>query len=252
MTEKGDNPNVCYRREGTEWLAPVQLTPAVLARVAARPETLRGLMGALRKLTPDDYLEFMLGYYEQGQARFAGDWGYLDLLTVLYGAARLLQPRDYLEIGVRRGRSLAAVVAAAPGCAVAGFDLWMPDYAGMPNPGPDFVRQEIARIDPSCRLELVSGDSAQTVPAFVARDPGRTFDLITVDGDHSEAGARRDLEHVIPLLKRGGVLLLDDVAHPQHPELARVWHDVVATDARFAAADYRELGYGVAFAVRRS
>ena len=249
MTE---NESVCYRRPGTEWVEPVQLTPGTLARVAARPETLRGLMGALRRLTPDDYLEFMLGYYEQGLARFGADWGYLDILNVLHGAALVLQPRDYLEIGVRRGRSIAAVVAAAPGCAVAGFDLWVRDYAGMPNPGPDFVRAEIARVDPGCRLELVSGDSAETVPAFAAREPGRTYDLITVDGDHSEAGARRDLAHVIPLLKRGGVLVLDDVAHPQHPELPRVWHEMVVRDARFAAFDYRELGYGVAFAVRRS
>ena len=49
------------------------------------------------------------------------------------GAKRQRQPldalrlgvRDYLEIGVRRGRSMAMVASQAPDCSMLGFDLWV-------------------------------------------------------------------------------------------------------------------------------
>jgi len=49
------------------------------------------------------------------------------------------------------------------------------------------------------------------------------FDLITVDGDHSEEGAFDDLLNVIPHLNVGGILVFDDIAHPTHPYLLGVW-----------------------------
>jgi len=80
---------------------------------------------------------------------------------------------------------------------------------------------------------------------------GIFFDLITVDGDHSEWGAEQDLRQVYQRLKIGGVLVFDDICHPLHPYLAGVWQRAVATDRRFATWQFAELGYGVALAVRR-
>ena len=55
----------------------------------------------------------------------------------------------------------------------------------------------------------------------------------------------------MPRLKRGGVLVFDDIVHPRHPYLADVWRRVVADDPRFVTWAFTELGYGVALAVRR-
>ena len=234
-----------------QWLHPVQVTAATVASRAAAPSTIEAVIGTLLKLEADDYLRFMVDYYGSGVAKFGGDWGYLDLLTVLQAAAALLQPKRYLEIGVRRGRSLAIVGQAAPDCAITGFDLWMPNYAGMPNPGPDFVRGQMATLSLRGPLELISGDSHQTVPKYFVQHPDVAFDLVTVDGDHSEEGARQDLQSVLPRLRIGGLLVLDDIAHPQHRYLEDLWDELVGSQPAFSSFKYRDLGYGVALALRK-
>lgn len=240
-----------YQPSGIPWLPPVQYGASTLHELACSTNTIERVCDALERLDSDDYLEFMLGWYSSGQKNFGANWRYIDLLTILQATAQALQPRNYLEIGVRRGRSLAVVAAAAPACDLFGFDLWMQDYAGMPNPGPDFVRCELQKFNHLGQLALISGDSHQTVPDFFQQHPGVEFDLITVDGDHSEAGARLDLETVIPHLSIGGVLVMDDIAHPQHRYLERVWDELLGDKTRYSCGKFGELGYGVAWAVRK-
>ena len=49
------------------------------------------------------------------------------------------------------------------------------------------------------------------------------FEIIPLDGDHTEAGAFDDLKNVIPNLSVGGILVFDDIAHPSHPYLLNFW-----------------------------
>ncbi len=121
----------------------------------------------------------------------------------------------------------------------------------MANPGPSFVESELKKAGFRGAATFIDGDSHQTLPAFFARNPDAAFDLITVDGDHSEIGAARDLCDVLPRLAVGGTVVFDDISHPAHPELNRVWKTLVADDQRFSTFSYREAGYGVGFAVRK-
>jgi len=75
--------------------------------------------------------------------------------------------------------------------------------------------------------------------------------MITVDGDHSEAGALDDLKNVIPHLSVGGILVFDDIAHPAHPYLINVWKKTMAQFPFLTSFEFTELGYGVAFAIRK-
>ena len=245
------NPLVTFFHSPVQWLQPVQLSAATLLRLSTRVETLKGVLLTLKQLSPDDYLEFMVGYLEAGLERFGEAWGYTDLLTILRAATDALKPEAYLEIGVRRGRSLGVVAAACPTVTIYGFDLWLSNYAGIENPGPDFVQREMHRIGHQGALTLVSGDSKVTVPQFLENHPHLFFDIVTVDGDHSADGAAADLRLVLPRLKIGGVIVLDDVAHPQHRDLAEVWNREVASQVSFDGLMYTTLGYGVAFAVKR-
>ena len=240
-----------FREQGTQWLEPVQISAPTVMRLATDAQTLDAVTGIMGRLTSDDYLDYLKGYYRAGQSKFGSHWHYADLLTVLHAASSLMMPRNYLEIGVRRGRSLAVVSAVSPDCEIFGFDMWVADYAGMPNPGPEFVQQELADVGHCGSVTLVSGDSHETVPAFLAEHPGVRFDLINVDGDHSETGARADLETVLPRLAVGGIIVLDDITHPQHQYLETVWDDLIGSDANFSCAKYRDLGYGVAVAIRK-
>jgi predicted O-methyltransferase YrrM len=235
-----------------QWYEPVLLNPATIGRLATSEATLREVTDVLSRLEPDDYGRFVSGYYREGLERYGSAWVYADILSVLAASSRLLKPARYLEIGVRRGRSMAAVVAATPNCEVVGFDLWLAGYAGMDNPGPDFVRTEIAKFRSEGRLDLISGSSHDTVPRYFRDHPDLYFDLITVDGDHSASGATRDLQNVVPRLALGGVLVFDDIAHPHHPEVRDVWLREIVRSSLFRTWEFCDLGFGVGLAVRIS
>lgn len=205
----------------------------------------------MERLTPDDYTTFLTDYYADGLRRFAANWRYADIVTVLLCLSRLLKPKSYLEIGVRRGRSVAAVASVSADCALTLLDMWVKDYAGMENPGGEFVKRELALVGHVGPIKLIDGDSHETLPALFREFPDAAFDLITVDGDHETAGAIQDLCDVLPRLNAGGAIVFDDVCHPLHPELADVWHELVASDPRFSAYTYRDTGYGVGFAIRK-
>ena len=56
------------------------------------------------------------------------------------------------------------------------------------------------------RFTFIEADSATAL-----RQQTGTFDYIFIDGDHSYAGAKRDLLAALPLLKKGGYLAVDDI-----------------------------------------
>jgi predicted O-methyltransferase YrrM len=234
-----------------DWYGGVVVGPETIGARALEPATHDRVLETISALEPDDYSAYVADYVGEGRRRFGAAWRYADILTVLAAATELLAPAAYLELGVRRGRSMAVVAAAAPECAIVGVDLWQEGYAGMENPGPDLVRGELANVGHRGPLELLSGDSHDLLPRLFAERPDATFDLVTVDGDHSAAGAERDLRDVLPHLRTGGVLVFDDVRHPLHPELNDVWRRVVESDRRYAAWRFDGLGFGVALAVRR-
>lgn len=230
---------------------PVLVGPSTLANACWSADAAREAIRIVSSLTPDPYADFTLRYYAAGLERFGDRWKYGDILTVLVGICRTFAVQSYMEIGVRRGRSLAVAGAMSPEARMVGFDMWISNYVGIENPGPAFVRQEVERAGFRGSLELISGNSRETVPAYFRAHPDATFDLITVDGDHSSRGAAADLQNVIPRLKIGGALIFDDIANPDHPELKRVWRREVERSDRFRTASFDELGFGVAFAIRQ-
>jgi predicted O-methyltransferase YrrM len=246
-------PSLCHEPVGGEaaWYPPVMLGASALAEQITNPRQVERARDLLQTLAPDEYGRYMIRFYEDGLRRFGGGWRYADIVTVLLGLTEALKPRRYLEIGVRRGRSACAVASLAPTCDLALFDMWIPDYAGMENPGPAFVRAELARVGHSGRCDFVDGDSHETLPRYFSDHPDTVFDLITVDGDHSDDGATRDLCDVLPRLAVGGAVVFDDISHPAHPGLKALWHRLVVDDSRFSAWSFDEVGYGVGFGVRK-
>src|SRR5690242_78811 len=107
-----------------EWYYPVIVTANMIGRKAADPGTIRVILALYQILEEDEYIRTLKRYYQGGLERFGDDWEYADLVTAAYASAEMLRPKAYLEIGVRRGRSMAAVALAAPTCDVVGFDRW--------------------------------------------------------------------------------------------------------------------------------
>ena len=233
------------------WYSPVLLGAGTIGAKAMQTDCLRQAMEIIGRLETDDYVRYLQAYYQTGLERFGNAWRYADIATVLLAAAQLAHPLRYLEIGVRRGRSMAMVAATCPDCDIVGFDLWQANYAGIPNPGPDFVTTEMKKLGHRGGLELISGDSHETLSRYFNQYPDAYFDLATVDGDHSEMGAKQDLQTVASQLKVGGILVFDDICHPTHPYLHDVWRRVICSLEKFATWEFTDLGYGVALAVRR-
>ncbi len=248
-----DRVGASYRREGEgiDYYDGVVIGVGTIGERAVDPATARAALGTLEGLEEDDYLSYLRGFVETGRRLGGERWRYADIVTALFAAAELLEPDSYLEIGVRRGRSMATVASRAPRCTIVGVDMWQEDYGGMANPGPDHVRGELEKVGYEGEVEFVSGNSHEVLPRLFRERPELSFDLITVDGDHTRRGARRDLLDVLPRLRVGGALVLDDTRHPAHPGLHDVWERTVAADRRYATWEFDEVGYGVALAVRR-
>lgn len=230
---------------------PLLAGPSTFIPDCVSAQTASSVLAVLARLTPDPYLEFNKEFYTAGLKRFSGKWKHADILTVLYGISSCITVESYLEIGVRRGRSMAMVAAIHPKVRIAGFDMWLPNYAGIENPGSDFVRKELKRVGYQGDIELVDGDSKITVPQYLKKHPDAFFDLITVDGDHTARGALTDLRNVVPRLKIGGILIFDDIVNPDHAYLKKVWDREIATKDRFMTYAFDETGYGVAFAIKK-
>lgn len=171
------------------------------------PENLQATLDILQGLSPDQVNKPRLeDWLQEGIDRADGRWEIRSALRLL---ADLGQPRNYLEIGVRRGWSLAQVLVASPRTQAVGIDIWVPAYGDVPNPGPDFVLEELQALGLRPRVEWIS-ESSHTVLARII-STSRRFDLITVDGDHTGPGATADLEAAYQLLSPGGVIVFDDI-----------------------------------------
>ena len=236
---------------GKNFFGPVILNPGTLSRIATDVSLWQEILSFHSLLASDEYVKYLDAFYRECIKRFGSNWYYMDIVNVLYAASKTIQPRTYLEIGVRRGRSVCTVARGCPNVNIAAFDIWAQDYAGMENPGPAFVQSELLKHGHAGTISFINGDSHQTIPAFFREHPQATFDMITVDGDHSEAGALDDLKNVIPHLSVGGILVFDDIAHPAHPYLINVWKKAMAMFPYLTSFEFTELGYGVAFAIRK-
>jgi predicted O-methyltransferase YrrM len=230
---------------------PVILSPSTLVNIATSSGTWNEILLYHHHIATDEYVQYLDAFYRESIKLFGSNWFYLDIVNVLYAASKTIQPRNYLEIGVRRGRSVCTVARGCPNVDVVAFDMWVQGYGGMENPGPEFVKAELLRHGHAGRASFINGNSHQTIPVFFSQNPQAMFDMITVDGDHSEAGALDDLKNVIPHLSVGGVLVFDDIAHPAHPYLINVWKKAMAIFPFLTSFEFTELGYGVAFAIRK-
>lgn len=168
--------------------------------------------------------------------------GRTEIRSALRALARALQPRTYLEIGTRRGWSLAQVAAECPHVRAWAVDMWIPAYGAVSNPGPGFVHEELERVAPGFegRCHYIDGNSHDVLPLFLG-DPGayprtpeelavmrqsesrpRCFDLVTVDGDHTAVGAWWDLCDVMPHVALGGAVVFDDLLDSSDERLGDV------------------------------
>lgn len=149
----------------------------------------------------------------------------------LYQRATTL-PGAIVECGVFKGASFARFAAfrhlfeAAETRPLIGFDTFgkfpetafAADYerrqqfvnaAGEDSVSESQLREMLGHKDCAKNVTLVAGDICETVPAFVAGHPELRIALLHVDVDIYEP-TRAVMQHLAPLVVRGGVIVFDD------------------------------------------
>jgi predicted O-methyltransferase YrrM len=116
-------------------------------------------------------------------------------------------PSRICEIGFNAGHSAMLLLLASSATTFTVFDIGHHQYT---QPCLNYIEH----IFPQVAFEYIVGDSTQTMPTQME---GRqeTYDLVHVDGGHSEVCATSDMKHADILLKPGGIMVVDDTDAPQ-------------------------------------
>ena len=102
-----------------------------------------------------------------------------------------------LEIGFNAGHSCVLFLYANPGIEIVALDLCEHAY----------TRGCAAALANFGNVVLIEGDSGRTVPKF---NPGRYFDLILVDGGHSQTQSLIDIINCRKFADAKTLLIVDD------------------------------------------
>ncbi len=161
----------------------------------------------------------MLGVQEVRFSPVRGDrWAIYDALEDI---CRQAPPEAYLEIGVSHGDSLRVVLNLCEPKYLTLSDEWGSDSGGQSLGSHGHITALLSELKYSGKTTYLDGSSHEMLPRHFFT---RFYDLITVDGDHSEEGGMQDLLDSWPLLNKGGYIVFDDVAPDFfHPYLLEVW-----------------------------
>ena len=128
--------------------------------------------------------------------------------------AEVFMPDSYLEIGVREGDSLKSVLEGYHPDNIALCDTWGEAYGGTGRRSSKHIVKMLEELEYMGGVNILDGDSHDLIPQL-----DKTYDMINVDGDHSYNGAMMDLRNSWKLLRKGGILVFDDIIHPDHKYL---------------------------------
>jgi predicted O-methyltransferase YrrM len=116
--------------------------------------------------------------------------------------------KNIMEIGFNAGHSANVFLGTGDDVRLTSFDLGAHEYVL-------YAKSFIDKKYPF-RHNLIIGDSAKTVPDYFKDFKSTRFDLIFIDGDHSEIGALTDLVNCKRFAHSNTIVVLDDTrkTHP--------------------------------------
>ena len=161
-------------------------------------------------------------------------------------------PRAVLEIGTARGGTLFLLChVAGDDATLVSIDLPYSGPCGNAGYPPAFEPLFTSFAREQQMIELIRGDShSDETLAGVERILGqRALDFLLIDGDHTEAGVRRDFTMYSPLVRRDGYIALHDIV-PGRPELSGgvpdFWNELKASrSTQEFVRDWKQGAYGI-------
>ncbi len=146
--------------------------------------------------------------------------------ATMYEIAQKFPEGSFVEIGSEWGRSSAIWAKAThPEAKIFAIDIRFDDDLGR------FYKANLDEAGLDGRVTQVAGDSKELAQSTKFRN--RKFDLIFVDGDHSEEGAYQDIVNWSVKLRKGGYLLIHDCAVPTNKHPHYTHYDVMNAVSRW-------------------
>ncbi len=188
--------------------------------------------------TGDTYYEEYIKHYTREGEDFY-DHYHLAVETVAFS-----KPTRILEIGVRTGicicNMLSAYIDQSVVERVVLIDLWNDGFTS-----ENIVKMNLKTLNiPIDKIEFIKGDSLIEVPKLQGE-----FDWILVDGCHDKPVAKIDLENVVRLCAKDGMIVFDDISQ-DGCALDDVWQEFKINHRNefLFAENYK--GKGVGWAVK--
>lgn len=155
------------------------------------------------------YMDQLEGWCSKGKA------------SVLIDLIFMLEPKTIVEIGVFGGKSLVPMAYALKhtrGGIVYGIDPWdsSQSTAGLVGEHYDWwnsidhekillgFRTKICEFDLNDCITLIKSTSEQAPPIY-------DIDILHIDGNHSEKSSFFDVTKWVPLVRKGGIIIFDDI-----------------------------------------
>lgn len=134
----------------------------------------------------------------------------------LYSIAKV--GNKILEIGFNAGHSALLFLLSNPEAHLVCFDICWYKYT---QPCFEYIRDNFKG-----RIELICGSSIYTVQSFINTNPGKTFDILHIDGSHDTTIANIDFFSCFELARNNSVIIWDDV---ELPHLEALWNGYIAS-----------------------
>lgn len=143
------------------------------------------------------------------------------LSSFAFWAGRNRTPIRYLEIGIYGGGTIKFLIDHVPNIRCTGADLFE-DLQIIDNThdGGNYTLHDVQEFL-GADVRLIKGDSAVTLPQMDEK-----FDLIFIDGNHTYAATKIDVENSLRLLEDAGFFVLHNCSATGDPD----WWDYNRTD----------------------
>jgi predicted O-methyltransferase YrrM len=110
-----------------------------------------------------------------------------------------------MEIGFNAGNSAELFLQNNSSATLTSFDIGIHSYV---VPAKQYIDTRFPN-----RHTLILGDSTLSIPTYINNNPGKTFDVIFIDGGHDFTVANADITHCRSLAHKDTIVIVDDTVY---------------------------------------